>query len=82
MTLLYHPFRVKYYISGEPCIKSRHSRKACPVLDTGTGIQKDMARHDFWIPTYVGITKRCKNNTYDNPLDGKVDVYLLPIKYL
>jgi hypothetical protein len=34
-------------------MKSRHSREACPVLDTGTGIQKDIARHDFWIPTYV-----------------------------
>jgi hypothetical protein len=42
--------------------------KACPVLDTGTGIQKDIARHDFWIPTYVGMTIRLKNDTYDtNP---------------
>jgi hypothetical protein len=24
-----------------------------------------MARHDFWIPTYVRMTKRLKNNTYD-----------------
>jgi hypothetical protein len=37
-----------------------------------TGIQKDIARHDFWIPTYVGMTKRLKNNTYDtNPLKGQ-----------
>jgi hypothetical protein len=49
----------------QPCIKSRHSREACPVLDTGTGIQKDIAKHGFWIPTYVGMTKRLKNNTYD-----------------
>jgi hypothetical protein len=24
-----------------------------------------MTRHDFWIPTYVGMTKRRKNGTYD-----------------
>jgi hypothetical protein len=56
----------------EPCIKSRHSREACPILDTVTGIQKDIARHNFWIPTYVGMTKRLKNNTYDTkPGEGE-----------
>jgi hypothetical protein len=50
----------------------RHSREACPVLNTGTGIQKDIARHYFWIPTYVGMTKRLKNNTYDKtPIRGE-----------
>jgi hypothetical protein len=33
-----------------------------------TGIQKDIARHDLWIPTYVGMTKRLKNNTFDTRL--------------
>jgi hypothetical protein len=35
------------------------------VIPVKTGIQKSMARHDFWIPTYVGMTKRRKNGTYD-----------------
>ena len=43
-------------------IKSRHSREACPVLDTGTGIQIDIIRHDFWIPTCVGMTKDLKQH--------------------
>jgi hypothetical protein len=30
-----------------------------------TGIQVDIIRHDFWIPTCVGMTKRLKNSTYD-----------------
>ena len=30
-----------------------------------TGIQIYIVRHDFWIPTYVGMTKRLKNSTYD-----------------
>jgi hypothetical protein len=30
-----------------------------------TGIQRDIVRHDFWIPTYVGMTKRLKISTYD-----------------
>jgi hypothetical protein len=29
------------------------------------GIYKSIAMHDFWIPTYVGMTKRLKNGTYD-----------------
>jgi hypothetical protein len=35
------------------------------VIPVKTGIQKDIARHDFWIPTCVGMTKRFENNTYD-----------------
>jgi hypothetical protein len=30
-----------------------------------TGIQIDIIRHDFWIPTCVGMTKRLKNGTYN-----------------
>ena len=30
-----------------------------------TGIRIDIIRHDFWIPTYVGMTKKLKNDTYD-----------------
>jgi hypothetical protein len=42
------------------------------VIPVKTGIQKSMARHDFWIPTYVGMTKRLKNGTYDTkPFQGK-----------
>jgi hypothetical protein len=59
------------YNPAEPFIKSRHSREACPVLDTGKGIQKDIAGHDFWIPTYVGMTKILKNNTYDTKPSGR-----------
>jgi hypothetical protein len=29
-----------------------------------TGIQFYINRHDFWIPTYVGMTKNLKNGTY------------------
>jgi hypothetical protein len=35
------------------------------VIPVKTGIHRGMARHDFWIPTYVGMTKRLKNGTYD-----------------
>jgi hypothetical protein len=35
------------------------------VIPVKTGIQKDIARHNFWIPTYVGMTKRLKNNTFN-----------------
>ena len=35
------------------------------VIPVKTGIQESMARHDYWIPTYVGMTKRLKNSTYD-----------------
>ena len=52
-------------LAEKPCIKSRYSRETCPVLDKGTGIQEDIVRHDFWIPTYVGMTKRLENSTYD-----------------
>jgi hypothetical protein len=35
-----------------------------------TGIQIDIIRHDFWIPTCVGMTKRLKNGTYNTkPLE-------------
>jgi hypothetical protein len=35
------------------------------VIPVKTGIYKCIARHDFWIPTYVGMIKRLKNGTYD-----------------
>jgi len=38
------------------------------VIPVKTGIQIDIIRHDFWIPTYVGMTKRLKNSTYDTKL--------------
>jgi hypothetical protein len=38
-----------------PLIKSFVSKVVIPVK---TGIQVDIIRHDFWIPTCVGMTKR------------------------
>jgi len=38
------------------------------VIPVKTGIQIDIIRHDFWIPTCVGMTKRLKNSTYDTKL--------------
>jgi hypothetical protein len=35
------------------------------VIPVKTGIQFYINRHDFWIPTYVGMTKSLKNGTYD-----------------
>jgi len=38
------------------------------VIPVKTGIQIDIIRYDFWIPTCVGMTKRLKNSTYDTKL--------------
>ena len=35
------------------------------VIPVKTGIQFGIIRHDFWIPTCVGMTKRLKNGPYD-----------------
>jgi hypothetical protein len=46
------------------------------VIPVKTGIQFYIIRHDSWIPTYVGMTKRLKKGTYDtsHPLwEGKIN---------
>ena len=35
------------------------------VIPVKTGIQIDIIRHEFWIPTCVGMTKKLKNGTYN-----------------
>jgi len=42
-----------------------------------TGIWVGVVRHDFQIPTCVGMTKRLRNSTYDTkPLLGKGEVII------
>jgi hypothetical protein len=38
------------------------------VIPVKTGIQFYMIRHDFWIPTCVGMTKRLEKGTYNTSL--------------
>jgi hypothetical protein len=43
------------------------------VIPVKTGIQIDIIRHEFWIPTCVGMTKKLKNGTYNTSLAGRED---------
>jgi hypothetical protein len=38
------------------------------VIPVKTGIQIDIIRHEFWIPTCVGMTEKLKNGTYNTSL--------------
>jgi hypothetical protein len=44
------------------------------VIPVKTGIQIDIIRHEFWIPTCVGMTEKLKNGTYNtSPPRGEGD---------
>jgi fumarate hydratase subunit beta len=44
------------------------------VIPVNTGIQIDIIRHEFWIPTCVGMTEKLKNGTYNtSPLPREGD---------